>query len=112
MGWGVVVVDIQLSIHIENLYYIVNGVERRGRGYTIISILSIHIENLYYIVNGVGRRGRGYTTIYTHREPILHSQWVERRGRGYTTIYTHREPILHSQWGGASWSWIYNYLYT
>ena len=62
MGWGVVVVDIQLSIHIENLYYIVNG--------------------------------------------------VERRGRGYTTIYTHREPILHSQWGGASWSWIYNYLYT
>ena len=60
MGWGVVVVDIQLSIHIENLYYI-----------------------------GVGRRGRGYTTIYTHRE-----------------------PILHSQWGGASWSWIYNYLYT
>ena len=73
MGWGVVVVDIQLSIHI------VNGVEQ----------LSIHIENLYYIVNGVGRRGRGYTTIYTHRE-----------------------PILHSQWGGASWSWIYNYLYT
>ena len=64
MGWSVVVVDIQLSIHIENLYYIVN-------------------------VNG-----------------------VERRGRGYTTIYTHREPILHSQWGGASWSWIYNYLYT
>ena len=81
------------------------------------------------------RRGRGYTTIYTHREPVLHSQWwsvvvvdiqlsihienlyyivngVERRGRGYTTIYTHREPILHSQWGGASWSWIYNYLYT
>jgi hypothetical protein len=51
--------------------------------------LSIHIENLYYIVNGVGRRGRGYTTIYTHRE-----------------------PILHSQLGGASWSWIYNYLYT
>ena len=48
MGWSVVVVDIQLSIH---------------------------IENLYYIVNGVGRRGRGYTTIYTHREPILHSQW-------------------------------------
>ena len=48
MGWSVVVVDIQLSIHIENLYYIVNGVERRGRG---------------------------YTTIYTHREPILHSQW-------------------------------------
>ena len=104
MGWSVVVVDIQLSIH---------------------------IENLYYIVNGVGRRGRGYTTIYTHREPILHSQWggaswswiynylytwiyngVGRRGRGYTTIYTHREPILHSQWGGASWSWIYNYLYT
>ena len=111
MGWCVVVVDIQLSIH---------------------------IENLYYIVNGVGRRGRGYTTIYTHREPILHSQWggaswswivdiqlsihienlyyivngVGRRGRGYTTIYTHREPILHSQWGGASWSWIYNYLYT
>ena len=34
MGWGVVVVDIQLSIHIENL--IVNGVERRGRGYTTI----------------------------------------------------------------------------
>ena len=62
MGWSVVVVDIQLSIHIENLYYIVNG--------------------------------------------------VGRRGRGYTTIYTHREPILHSQWGGASWSWIYNYLYT
>ena len=75
MGWGVVVVDIQLSIHIENLYYIVNDIQ--------------HIENLYYIVNG-----------------------VERRGRGYTTIYTHREPILHSQWGGASWSWIYNYLYT
>ena len=24
---------------------------------------------------------------------------------------SHREPILHSQWGGASWSWIYNYLY-
>ena len=45
--------------------------------------LSMHIENLYYIVNGVGLRGRGYTTIYTHRE-----------------------PILHSQWGGASWSWI------
>ena len=85
MGWSVVVVDIQLSIHIENLYYIVNGVERRGRG---------------------------YTTIYTHREPILHSQWGGRRGRGYTTIYTHREPILHSQWGRASWSWIYNYLYT
>ena len=62
MGWSVVVVDIQLSIHIENLYYIVNG--------------------------------------------------VGRRGRGYTTIYTHREPILHSQWGWASWSWIYNYLYT
>ena len=56
MGWSVVVVDIQLSIHIENLYYIVNGVEQ----------LSIHIENLYYIVNGVERRGRGYTTIYTH----------------------------------------------
>ena len=36
MGWSVVVVDIQLSIHIENLYYIVNGVERRGRGYTTI----------------------------------------------------------------------------
>ena len=85
MGWGVVVVDIQLSIHIENLYYIVNGVERRGRGYTTIYThrepvlhsqwwsvvvvdiqLSIHIENLYYIVNGVERRGRGYTTIYTH----------------------------------------------
>ena len=47
MGWNVVVVDIQLSIHIENLYYIV--------------------------------------------------RW---------------EPVLHSQWGGASWSWIYNYLYT
>ena len=85
MGWGVVVVDIQLSIHIENLYYIVNGVERRGRG---------------------------YTTIYTHREPILHSQWG---GASWSWIYnylTHREPILHSQWGGASWSWIYNYLYT
>ena len=80
MGWSVVVVDIQLSIHIENLYYIVNGVGRRGRGYTTIYTyyivgwsvvvvdiqLSIHIENLYYIVNGVGRRGRGYTTIYTH----------------------------------------------
>ena len=88
MGWGVVVVDIQLSIHIENLYYIVNGVERRGRGYTTIYThrepilhsqwggaswswhiyiqVSIHIENLYYIVNGVERRGRGYTTIYTH----------------------------------------------
>ena len=85
MGWGVVVVDIQLSIHIENLYYIVNGVGRRGRGYTTIYThrepilhsqwggaswswiqLSIHIENLYYIVNGVERRGRGYTTIYTH----------------------------------------------
>ena len=99
MGWSVVVVDIQLSIHIENLYYIVNGVV------VVVDIqLSIHIENLYYIVNGVERRGRGYTTIYTHREPILHSQWggaswswnlyyivngVERRGRGYTTIYTH-----------------------
>ena len=79
MGWNVVVVDIQLSIHIENLYYIVNGVGRRGRGYTTTYIesmgwsvvvvdiqLSIHIENLYYIVNGVERRGRGYTTIYTH----------------------------------------------
>ena len=58
MGWSVVVDDIQLSIPIENLYYIVNG--------------------------------------------------VERRGRGYTTIYAHREP---HRWGGASWSWIYNYLY-
>ena len=88
MGWSVVVVDIQLSIHIENLYYIVNG----SMGWSVVVVdiqLSIHIENLYYIVNG-----------------------VERRGRGYTTIYTHREPILHSQWGGASWSWIYNYLYT
>ena len=36
MGWDVVVVYIQLSIDIENLYYIVNGVERRGRGYTTI----------------------------------------------------------------------------
>ena len=35
MGWSVVVVDIQLSIHIENLYYIVNGVGRRGRYYSI-----------------------------------------------------------------------------
>ena len=60
MGWNVVVVDIQLSIHIENLYYIVNGVD-----VVVVDIqLSIHIENLYYIVNGVGRRGRGYTTIY------------------------------------------------
>ena len=75
MGWGVVVVDIQLSIHIENLYYIVNGVERRGRG---------------------------YTTIYTHREPILHREQLS----------IHIENLLHSQWGGASWSWIYNYLYT
>ena len=83
MGWGVVVVDIQLSIHIKNLI---------SMGWSVVVVdiqLSIHIENLYYIVNG-----------------------VERRGRGYTTIYTHREPILHSQWGGASWSWIYNYLYT
>ena len=81
MGWSVVVVDIQLSIHIENLYYIVNGMGR-----VVVDIqLSIHI--VYYIVNGEERRG-------------------------YTTIYTHREPILHSQWGGASWSWIYNYLYT
>ena len=86
MGWSVVVVDIQLSIHIENLYYIVNGVERRGRG---------------------------YTTIYTHREPILHSQWGGASWSWiYNYTYTHREPILHSQWGGASWSWIYNYLYT
>ena len=86
MGWSVVVVDIQLSIHIENLYYIAS----MGWSVVVVDIqLSIHIENLYYIVNG-----------------------VERRGRGYTTIYTHREPILHSQWGGASWSWIYNYLYT
>ena len=60
MGWSVVVVDIQLSIHIENLYYIVNGVD-----VVVVDIqLSIHIENL--IVNGVERRGRGYTTIYTH----------------------------------------------
>ena len=83
MGWSVVVVDIQLSIHIENLYYIVNGVERRGRG---------------------------YTTIYTHREPILHSQWG---GASWSWIYNYLYTyILHSQWGGASWSWIYNYLYT
>ena len=97
MGWSVVVVDIHLSIHIENLYYIVNVVVVDIQlsihiGWVVVVVdiqLSIHIENLYYIVN-----------------------WVERRGRGYTTIYTHREPILHSQWGGASWSWIYNYLYT
>ena len=43
---------------------------------------------------------------------VVDIQLSIRRGRGYTTIYTHREPILHSQWGGASWSWIYNYLYT
>ena len=86
MGWGVVVVDIQLSIHIENLYYIVNGVERRGRG---------------------------YTTIYTHREPILHSQWGGMSWSWiYNYLYTLTPRVLHSQWGGASWSWIYNYLYT
>ena len=76
MGWSVA---STIYTHREP----VNGVGRRDIQ------LSIHIENLYYIVNG-----------------------VERRGRGYTTIYTHREPVLHSQWGGASWSWIYNYLYT
>ena len=85
MGWSVVVVDIQLSIHIENLYYIVN-------------------------------RGRGYTTIYTHREPVLHSQWGGASWSWiYNYLYTLRTYITYittSQWGGASWSWIYNYLYT
>ena len=52
-------------VHIENLYY------SMGSSVVVVDIqLSIHIENLYYIVNGVERRGRGYTTIYTHKTCI------------------------------------------
>jgi hypothetical protein len=41
-------VDIQLSIHIENLYYIVNGVGRRGRDCMAVGVTTTFAISAYH----------------------------------------------------------------